>query len=256
MKLPKFTKYFYTEGKAKLTYFLIGLSCFVFFVEVFISLIYGTGFLEEFVNDFGCSLNNVLNQRLWVFITSIFLHASPEHLLLNMLALFFFGRIVEIEMGWKKYLLIFFVASLLGDLGILLTTLLGYSSATVSTIGISGAVFGLMGTAMLVKPFDFVFYPYLIPVPVILVALLYTLYNVAAFVLVLAGGLTTNISYISHIGGLAGGMFFGFKQEGQKKGLMVLLVLLFLLVAVPLFYFIFQYLELANYAAAISQIFK
>ncbi len=256
MKLSKLSKYFYTEGKAKLTYGLIGLCFLVYILEVYVNMSYGTRVLENVLNDLGFSLSNLSQGRVWVFITSIFLHASPEHLILNMIALFFFGKVVEIELGKKKFLMIFFLSSILGDLGITLMTLLGYGSMTVATVGMSGAIFGLLGTAMLVKPFEFVFYPYLIPIPLVLVALIYTVFNVAAFILVLSGGLTSNISYISHIGGLAGGMFFGFKEEGRKKGFMVLLLILLILVAIPLFYFIFEYLEAANYANAILQIFK
>jgi membrane associated rhomboid family serine protease len=253
MKLSKLSKYFYTEGKAKLTYAMMGISCFVFLFEVYLSL-NGTMYLEKFLSDFGFSISNILKGRIWVFVTSIFLHASPEHLILNLIALFFFGKVVEIELGWKKFLLIFFSASFLGDLGIIITTLLGYGSATIATIGISGAVFGLLGAAMLIKPFELVFYPYLIPIPLVMVALLYTLFNIAAFVLVISSGMESDISYISHIGGLAAGLFFGFKEEGRTKSLITLLVILLLLIGIPLFYFVFQYLEMTNYTRLISQI--
>jgi len=129
-------------------------------------------------------------------------------------------------------------------------------SATIPTIGISAAVFGLMGTAMLIKPFELVFYPYLLPIPLILVAIIYTLYNVASFLMILATGATTEISYISHLGGLTAGMFFGFKEEGSKKGFTVLLFLLILLIAIPFIWIIFQYLEIFNYITILTKVFK
>lgn len=254
--IMKLSKLFYIDGKAKLTYIIIGITSFIFLIEVLANQTYGVNYLENVFNDYGFSLGNLLQGRFWVFVTSIFLHAGPEHLILNMVALFFFGKVVEANLGWKKYLIIFFVAAFVGDLGIVLMDLLGLGSSVVATIGMSGAIFGLLGTAMLIKPFDLVFYPYLIPVPLIMVALLYTLFNVSAFILVLSGGYVTDVSYMAHIGGLASGMVFGFKEEGRKKGLMLLLLLMILLLAVPLFYFIFQVLEGANYVTLISQTFK
>jgi membrane associated rhomboid family serine protease len=197
-----------------------------------------------------------LEGRFEVFLTSVFLHGDASHLILNMIALFFFGRVVELGLGRKKFLLIFFASAIVGNLAIMSTTLLGFSSAVIPTIGASAAIFGLVGTGMLVKPFEFIFYPYLIPIPLIFVALIYTLYNLAEFFLVITVGTTSNISYVSHIGGLITGMFFGFKQEGSRKGLIVLLFLLLLLILTPFMLIIFNYLELFNYVSLLSQISK
>jgi len=242
--------------KPTLTHLLIVLSVIVFLLELYYESIYGEKFLGELFYNYGFSFQNLLARKFWVFITSIFLHGGAEHLILNVIALFFFGRVVEIELGKGKFLLIFFASAFIGDLAILLATLIGLISASVPTIGISAAVFGLMGTAMLVKPFEFIFYPYLIPIPLILVALIYTLYNIAAFLLVTTTETISNVSYISHIGGLASGMFFGFKEEGSKKGFIVLLILLVLLIATPFIWIALKYLENFNYIAILTEMFK
>jgi len=212
--------------------------------------------LNNIFYNYGFSLQNILSERFEVFLTSIFFHGNASHLVLNMIALFFFGRVVELEIGRGKFLLIFFVSAIIGNLAILTTSVLGLSSEIIPTIGASAAIFGLMGAAMLIKPLEFVFYPYLIPVPLILVALIYTLYNIAAFLLVITTGAISNISYASHIGGLAVGMFFGFKQEGSRKGLIILLFLLLLLIATPFLFIIFKYLEVFNYVTVVSEMFK
>jgi len=256
MNLKKLSKYIYIESKSKFTYLIILISSIVFLAEGIYSVLYGEAALNSVFNTFGFSFSNLLEGKYWVSFTSIFFHASSVHLILNMIALFFFGKIVEAELGPKKFLLIFFLSSIVGDLGIAIFSLLGYSSLTIPTIGASAAIFGIMGTAMLIKPFEFVFYPYLIPIPLVLVALLYTLYNIAAFLFVLATGITTEISYVSHIGGLMVGMLFGFQEEGSKKSLRLLLIILALLIIVPLVWFLFQNLELLNYTSLLSQIFK
>jgi len=244
-----------------LTYAIIVLCTIVFLFEIFYGLQHGSFGDENFKNsltelftDYGFSFQNLLDKKIWVFITSIFLHADPEHLILNMLALFFFGKVVELELGRKKFLLIFLTSSVIGNLAFLVPSFFG--SSTGAVIGASAAIFGLMGTAMLVKPLELVFYPYLIPVPLILVAMLYTLYNIASFLVVTANIAESNISYISHIGGLATGMFFGFREEGSKKGFIILLLLLALLVLTPILWTLLKYIEIFNYTAILSKFFK
>lgn len=244
------------ERKPNLTYFLILVFSIIFILQLYYLYVYGEDFLNDIFYNYGFSVQNVLDGRLEVFITSIFLHGDASHLILNMIALFFFGRVVELGLGRKKFLLIFFISAIIGNLAVLSASLLGFGSVVIPTIGASAAIFGLVGTGMLVKPFELIFYPYLIPIPLILVALIYTLYNLAEFFLVITVGATSNISYVSHIGGLITGMFFGFRQEGSRKGLLVLLFLLLLLILTPFLLIIFNYLEFFNYTTLLSQIFK
>src|SRR3989338_8830823 len=66
-------------------------------------------------DQYGFSFNN-LAAKPYVLITSIFMHASIEHLLSNVLVLVFFGLAVESELGWKKMTIIFFLGAFAGDL--------------------------------------------------------------------------------------------------------------------------------------------
>jgi len=248
--------------KPSLTYLLILVCVLVFFYEIYYGLQNGSfgseGFnnsISKLFNDYGFSFQNLLDKKIWVFITSVFFHADPEHLILNMIALFIFGRVVEMNFGRKKFLVIFLITAVVGNLAFLIISILTNSFGTI-VIGASAAIFGLLGAAMLVKPFEFVFYPYLIPVPLILVAMLYMLYNIASFLLVVVNLQESNISYISHIGGLVAGMIFGFREEGSKKGFAVLLFLLLILIAVPFILVIFNYLETFNYVSILSKFFK
>ena len=238
--------------KPSLTYFFIILFSFIFLLQLYYTMIYG----EELFYSYGFSLQNVLSGRVYVFLTSVFLHGDASHIILNMIALFFFGRVVEQELGRKKFLLIFFLSAIVGNIAVLSSNLLGFGSGIVPTIGASAAIFGLIGAGMLVKPFELVFYPYLIPVPLIMVALVYTLYNIAELLLVVVEGVSSNISYVSHLGGLAGGMIFGFKQEGSRRGLIVLLFLVLLMVLTPFMLILFSYLEIFNYVAFFSGLLK
>lgn len=206
-------------------------------------------------HDYAFSLENILDGNLLVFITSIFLHAGPDHLVLNLIALFFFGKAVEDSLGWKKTLMVFFAGAIVGNLAVLSASLLGLMPIDAVTIGASGAIFGLLGVSMLVDPLDIVIYPYIIPLPLILIAVIYMIYNIGAFVSSVLTGASSDIAYIAHIGGLLAGMLIGFKIEGKRKGIMILLGILGIMILIPIFWETISYLESYNYIGAFTEIF-
>jgi len=241
--------------RPNLTYFFIIVCVIIYILEVLLKYFYGDDFLNSIFYSFGFSLQNILDGRIWVSLTSIFLHANLDHLILNIIALYFFGKVVEQQLGRKKFLISFFASAFIADLFVVASTVLGFSSVTVPTIGASAAIFGLMGIAMITKPLELIFYPYLIPIPLVLVALIYTFYNVATFLLVLVGQTTSDISYVSHIGGLIAGLMLGFREERSKKGFIIIIFILALLLTTPFIIMIINFLENFNYINIISKFF-
>jgi membrane associated rhomboid family serine protease len=88
----------------------------------------------------------VANGDWWRLFTSVFLHYGPIHLALNMLALWFFGAAVEQVLGRGRYLLLYIVSGLAGSAGALLL-----SQPTSITVGASGAIFGILGAALVLE---------------------------------------------------------------------------------------------------------
>jgi membrane associated rhomboid family serine protease len=82
--------------------------------------------------------------QVWRLVTAGFLHAGFLHLAFNMLALWVLGSILEPVVGRTRFALLYAVSLLSGSFGAIL---LDPSSFTV---GASGAVFGLMGAALVV----------------------------------------------------------------------------------------------------------
>jgi membrane associated rhomboid family serine protease len=240
--------------RPSLTYFFMLLCVIVFGLEVYLQYTMGEEAFNYIFSEFGLSLQNIMAGRLWVLFTSIFIHATPEHLVMNVLALYFFGKVVEQELGRKKFLLSFFIASLIADMFVLYSAVVGITDYAIPTVGASAAIFGLMGIAMVVKPMELIFYPYVIPIPLVLVALVYTLYNIATFLLVLSGAVTSDVSYISHIGGLAGGLFLGLVEGKSKKGVVIILFVLLLILTTPFIASILGFLNNFNYVNIISKL--
>jgi len=52
----------------------------------------------------------------WTVITSIFLHGSIGHILANMITLYFFGRYLCALVGEKKFLVVYFIGGILGNI--------------------------------------------------------------------------------------------------------------------------------------------
>lgn len=74
----------------------------------------------------------------WRLVTSMFLHGGLLHLALNGWALFQLGSLLELLMGPRRMLLVYFVTGIAGSL----------ASATFTqapSVGASGAIFGLLG---------------------------------------------------------------------------------------------------------------
>jgi membrane associated rhomboid family serine protease len=81
----------------------------------------------------------------WRLFTAMFLHYGPLHLAFNMLALWWFGAAVEQVLGRGRYLLLYLVSGLAGSTGALLF------SPDNPTVGASGAIFGILGAAVVLE---------------------------------------------------------------------------------------------------------
>ncbi|GAB4286269.1 MAG: hypothetical protein Kow0081_4270 [Candidatus Dojkabacteria bacterium] len=81
---------------------------------------------------------------IWIMITSNFLHIGIFHLVINMLALFQLGQLVETFYSSRKVLITYVLSGLTGSIFTYLWALLTDEKIFLS-IGASGAIFGLLG---------------------------------------------------------------------------------------------------------------
>ncbi len=85
----------------------------------------------------------VADGEWWRIITAGFLHAGLLHLAFNMYFLWYLGNLMEPEIGKLRFAAIYFVSLIGGSFGALLL------SPNAFTVGASGAVFGMMGAAII-----------------------------------------------------------------------------------------------------------
>jgi membrane associated rhomboid family serine protease len=81
----------------------------------------------------------------WRLISAAFLHYGPLHLGLNMLALYWFGRVLEHVIGSLRFALLYVACGLAGSAGALWLT------PNSQTVGASGAIFGVLGALLVLE---------------------------------------------------------------------------------------------------------
>jgi membrane associated rhomboid family serine protease len=107
--------------------------------------LYEEGVLIITATDSGGSQIGLAEGEWYRLITSAFLHYGPIHLGLNMLVLWFIGPALEEYLGHGRYVLLYFVSGLAGAAGALVW------SGNVPTVGASGAIWGIMGAALILE---------------------------------------------------------------------------------------------------------
>jgi membrane associated rhomboid family serine protease len=126
------------------TYVLMGICVALGLGDVFGGSNFAQGGGSRIVGEFGLFGPSVANGEVYRVLTAGFLHAGLFHLLVNMYSLFILGTMLEPAIGRLRFLLIYFVSLLAGSFGALLLT------PDKVTVGASGAIFGLMGAAVVV----------------------------------------------------------------------------------------------------------
>jgi membrane associated rhomboid family serine protease len=143
-----------------------------------------------------------------------FVHASPGHLIFNMITLFFFGEAMERQ--YTQYLGPFgFAGFYIGGLivSILPTFLDNRDNPQYRSLGASGAVSAVLFAFILIKPWATI-YVYFLPVPAIVFAVLYIAYSIY-----MDRRSSDNVNHSAHLWGAAYGVAFTAVMEPRLLSL-------------------------------------
>ena len=140
--------------------------------------------------------------------TSMFLHGHLLHLAANMLFLWIFGATVEHALGPLRFLAFYLITGTVGAL----TQVFTMANPTVPMIGASGAVSGVLGGYLVLRPYGRIhtLIPLFFYMPIIRIPAL--LFLAAWFVVQLVSSATTHgdngagIAFLAHIGGFVAGV--------------------------------------------------
>ena len=152
------------------------------------------GFFERY--KFGiAAIRSGQRERM---LTSGFLHVDISHLFINMLTLYFFADVVIRWFNAPKFLIIYFISLLAGSL---LALFFHRDEPYYSAVGASGAVTGILYSAILLQPSMKLFIMFIpIPIPAYILGIAYMLYSIYGMKKRLG-----NIGHTAHFGGAVGG---------------------------------------------------
>jgi len=184
------------------------------------------GFFEKYKFNVG----SVKRGEQIRMLSSGFLHADMTHLFFNMFTLYFFADVVVYGLGTFNFIIIYFASLIFGNL---LSLYFHKDEYWYSAIGASGAVTGVLYSAILLQP-DMSLYMMLIPIPIPgyvfgIGYLLYSIYGMKNRI--------GNIGHDAHFGGAIGGYVVTlllmpslFKTDLGYVGLLALpIIILFIL---------------------------
>lgn len=103
-------------------------------------------------NLFALSLVDIKRGMIWQLGTYMFMHAGIGHIVLNMLGVFFFGTLFERTHGSKRFLWYYFICGIVGGIVYLVVAAAGLIPAGMPIVGASGAVYGLIISAVILYP--------------------------------------------------------------------------------------------------------
>jgi len=169
---------------------------------------------ESFTKAFGLTPWNVThNGSIWQLVTYIFLHDTGNilHILFNMLGLWMFGSELEQVWGTRQFTRFFFVCGIGAGITIVVAALLFGGNPLVTTIGASGAVYGILLAFGMLFP-DRIIYWLIFPIP-------------AKYFVILLGGIAffsslsasnSGVAHVAHLGGMVCGYIY-MKARGMSR---------------------------------------
>jgi membrane associated rhomboid family serine protease len=201
---------FVSQPKFSITIIIINVV--LFFLSSFFS--------EGFFNSLLLYPQDIMGFRFLSLITAGFLHANWAHLTGNMIAIFIFGRVVEREIGHVKTALVYFGALIISGVFSSLIHIFLMGDNTPG-LGASGALMGLIATAILMNPF-YITRQLLFPLPIMVVGWL----AVYADIIGILNPAEDGIGHLAHIGGLISVAIIGYmlgleERQKMKKGLII-----------------------------------
>jgi membrane associated rhomboid family serine protease len=193
------------------SYLFLALTVVVFAVQYLLAPLFGVELPPPGVRPGDTTWGQIFTlttehpEYVWTWVISVFSHGGPTHLLFNGIVLYFFGPIVERQIGSKKFTVLFLVSGMaagLGQVGVGLLT-----SEQVAVLGASGALMALLGVLAMTSPDLKVLLFFFIPVSMRTLAFLYAIGSVVFFVA--DGGPLSGVAHFAHLTGLVIGLWYG-----------------------------------------------
>jgi len=151
----------------------------------------------------------VMHGQVWRLVTAQYLHAGVGHLLINMLVLYFLGRPLERMWSVRKFLTIYTLCGLAGNVFYMILGARGVIAPWMPAVGASGCIYGLLGIAAVLFPHATVYVYALFPIKIRTAA--YIFGGIALFSIIVRG--ENYGGEACHLAGLAFGVWWALKGD-------------------------------------------
>jgi len=151
----------------------------------------------SFFEKYKFNVGDIKRGAKYQIITSGFLHVNTAHLFVNMLTLYFFANVVLFHIGPLGFLLVYIASLILGNL---LSYFFHKDENSYTAVGASGAVMGILYSAILLVPDMMLGLFFIIPIPAYVFGIGYLLYTIYGM-----RRRADNIGHDAHFGGAVGG---------------------------------------------------
>lgn len=191
------------------------IACVVLFFADFLLANLGIVDLREYL---GIVIPRIKNDYwLWQFVSYIFMHGQPLHLLLNMLILWYFGSEIEMRIGAKGFLTYFFLCGIGGGIFNFAVNVAFRDPAAAGgpIIGSSGAIYGILAAYGIFFGSRYFLVFFLFPMKA-----KYFVLIVAALELFMGVQVNPNdnIAHFAHLGGMGVGAFYLWARYFRNSG--------------------------------------
>jgi membrane associated rhomboid family serine protease len=176
-------------------------------IAVFVAMLVARPFIQGL---FGLSPEAVLTQgRIWQLATYLFLHADIFHILFNMLAVWMFGVDLERRWGTLAFVRYYAVVGIGAGVSMVAVSLLPFAATQstyfATTIGASGAVYGLLMAWAIIFPHRTILFLGVFPLTARVFVLIM---GAIAFTQAVSQGGGTTVAHMAHLGGLLAGWWY------------------------------------------------
>ncbi|UJH91272.1 rhomboid family intramembrane serine protease [Antarcticibacterium sp. 1MA-6-2] len=156
------------------------------------------GFKDRaFFEKYKFNVGDINRGAKYQIFSSGFLHVDTSHLFVNMLTLYFFANVVIYDLGSFGFVVVYLSSLILGNL---LSYYFHKNESSYTAVGASGAVMGILYSAILLRPDMMLGLFFIIPIPAYVFGIGYLLYTIYGMKRRLG-----NIGHDAHFGGAVGG---------------------------------------------------
>src|SRR5690606_13390335 len=156
------------------------------------------GFKDRaFFEKYKFNIGDIKRSAKYQILSSGFLHVDTTHLFVNMLTLYFFANVVIYDLNALGFIIVYIASLILGNL---LSYFFHKDEDSYTAVGASGAVMGVLYSAILLRPDMMLGLFFIIPIPAYVFGIGYLLYTIYGMKKRLG-----NIGHDAHFGGAVGG---------------------------------------------------